>query len=60
MVKQTEEALSGINLLLSIIPVIFIAAGTVFLFFYPINREFHKKISGILPKSEAAKLKKGQ
>ena len=45
MLKQTDEALNGINMLLSAIPVVFIVIGSVFLIFYPINREFHKKIS---------------
>ncbi len=50
MVKQTPEALNGINLLLSVIPVAFIIIGSVFLLFYPINRAFHKKISAGLKK----------
>ncbi len=47
IIKQTAEALGGIKLLLSIIPVILIIIGSVFLLFYPITREFHEKITAI-------------
>jgi len=41
---QAASAVTGIRMLMSIIPVLFIVAGLIFLFFYPIDAKFHAKI----------------
>jgi Na+/melibiose symporter-like transporter len=43
-VQQTANALLGIRLLISFVPLIFIILGMVLISFYSIDSAFHKKI----------------
>ena len=43
-VAQTQQALFGIRLLLTIVPAFFIVLGVVLISFYPINKTVHQKI----------------
>jgi GPH family glycoside/pentoside/hexuronide:cation symporter len=42
---QTDRALRGIHILITLVPLAFIALGTVVLWFYPITLALHRRIS---------------
>ena len=43
-IKQQAFTLSGIKVLMSIVPFVFIIAGIVIILFYPINEALHNKM----------------
>ena len=43
-IKQQAFTLSGIKVLMSIVPFVFIIAGIIIILFYPINEALHKKM----------------
>jgi GPH family glycoside/pentoside/hexuronide:cation symporter len=42
--EQTQETLSSLKALMSLIPVIGVSISLILVYFYPIDRNFHKKL----------------
>ena len=42
--EQTQETLSSLKALMSLIPLIGVSISLILVYFYPIDRNFHKKL----------------